>query len=176
MLATQNPFDHEGTFPLPEAQLDRFLFKLRVEYPTREDERRILRRHLAPQNSTVTPVVDAARVLEARDAVTRVYVDDSIVDYVQRLAAATRWPAASGIAALQPLLRVGASPRAAARWLAAARAAAYLDGRSSVLPDDVVTLAYDVLRHRLVLSLDAEADGVSVEQVIEHLVGGVAGP
>ena len=176
VLATQNPLEHEGTFPLPEAQLDRFLFKLKIGYPSREEELQMFKLSLAPKQVEVKPAVDAAGILAARTAVAGVHVDDAVLDYAQRVAAASRNPEAAKIRALQPLVRVGISPRAAVGWIGAARASAHLAGRAYVLPEDLVDLAPDTFRHRLMLTLDAEADRVSVDEVIGHLLDGVPAP
>lgn len=166
VLATQNPIDQEGTYQLPEAQLDRFLFKVVVGYPSHEEERVVLDRMAtsAPKVET-SPVVEPERVTEGRALVNSVYVDDGVKDYIVRLVQATRSPE-SIEPALVPLIRAGASPRGTINLTLAAKAAAFLSGRGYVVPQDVKNLAYDVLRHRILLSYEAEAEEITSEQII----------
>jgi MoxR-like ATPase len=176
VLATQNPAEHEGTFPLPEAQLDRFLLKIRLHHPTRAEELEILSRQLGGAPSRVDAVVRAVDLLAARERLQDVFVDPSILAYILDLTRATREPGAFGLAPLRAFIRFGASPRAAVHLLLAARAAALLDGRDYVGPEDVQDLAADVLRHRLMLSFDAEADNVSADDLIDRIVSAVPSP
>ena len=178
VLATQNPVEHEGTFPLPEAQLDRFLFQVRVTYPSREEELEILSRQVGglATTSQVEPVVSAVELLAARAALADVFADRKVLAYVLDLVRATREPAAFKLQALSPLVRFGASPRAAVHFVQAARATAALAGRAYVLPEDVKEVAMDVLRHRLILSYDAEADNVSADEVVAKILATVPVP
>jgi MoxR-like ATPase len=173
VLATQNPIEQQGVYPLPEAQLDRFLFKLVVDYPQEEDERRIVANHggrfksPAVADFGVTQITDAAGIAAAIDTITTVRLADEIVDYIVRLIRATRE---------SPDLDFGASPRAATLLARAACAAAALDGRDYVIPDDVQRLATSVLRHRVILSPAAEIEGRSVEQIVATLLDTIEVP
>jgi MoxR-like ATPase len=174
VLATQNPLEQEGTFPLPEAQMDRFLFKLRVDYPKPQDEVEVLRRadgHEEP----VLPVVDAAGILEGRRLAQEVRLDEAIRSYIVRLVQATR-PGHGKEWKGRELLRCGASPRASLALQAASKAHAYLAGRNHVLPEDIIALAPDVLRHRLLLTFESEADGATTDEVIRALLGATPRP
>lgn len=171
VLATQNPIEHEGTYPLPEAQLDRFLFKVKVEYPSAEDETRIVDRMAAPSPAArLTPVLTAGEIAELRRGADGVHLDPRIRDYAVAIVRATR-PPASG-----PAVAYGAGPRASVGLVRAARAYALLQGRSYVVPHDIKALAPDVLRHRLVLSYDAEADGLDADAVIARILAAVPAP
>ncbi len=176
VLATQNPIEHEGTYPLPEAQLDRFMLKVLVDYPDRDEERDILSRGLEGGEETVQAVTDPEEVAELRDAVIRVEVNARLREYVVRLIEATRDPARFQMADLAPLIEFGASPRAGVFLARAARAYAFLHERDYVTPDDVKTIAPDVLRHRIVTTYEAEARAVTVEQIVERLLEGVGIP
>jgi MoxR-like ATPase len=174
VLATQNPLEQEGTFPLPEAQMDRFLFKLRVDYPSAQEEGEVLRRadgHEEP----VLPVLTGSAILEASRLARHVRLDDAIRGYIVRLVQATR-PGLGKAWQGRELLRCGASPRASLALQAAAKAVAFLAGRNHVLPEDVVTLAPDVLRHRLLLTYESEADGVTTDDVIKALLAATPRP
>jgi len=178
VLATQNPVEHEGTFPLPEAQLDRFLFQVRVTYPSREEELEILSRQVGglAAASQVEPVVSAVELLAARAALADVFADKKVLAYVLDLVRATREPAAFKLKEIAPLVRFGASPRAAVHFVQASRATAALAGRAYVLPEDVKEVAMDVLRHRLILSYDAEADNVSADEIVAKILATVPVP
>ncbi len=176
VLATQNPIEQEGTYPLPEAQLDRFLFKVRVEYPTRLEEREVLVRMSGGEPIPVKRVLDPAGILSARKAIAGIHLDQRLVDYIVDLVRATREPASVGLPALAPLIAFGASPRASISFAQASRAYAFLQGRSFVVPEDIRALAGDVLRHRLVLTFEAEAEDVSSDGVIAQLLGAVKAP
>jgi MoxR-like ATPase len=180
VLATQNPVEHEGTFPLPEAQLDRFLFQVRVTYPSRDEEIEILTRQsggaAAGAAPRIEPVVTAGELLAARAALAQVFADTTILGYVLDLVRATRDPQAFKLPAVAPLVRFGASPRAAVHFLQASRATAALAGRTYVLPEDVREVALDVLRHRLILSYDAEADNVSPDEIVTRILDAVPVP
>ena len=176
VLATQNPLEHEGTYPLPEAQLDRFMLKLLVDYPQRAEEREILRRMTAPVLPRAHAVGSGAQLAAARELVGRIHVETRIFDYVLDLIEATRKPEAHRLAEMRPLLDFGASPRAGIALVNAARAYAFLRGRQYVLPEDVKAMAADVLRHRIVLSYEAEADRVTPDALVKRLLEGVVVP
>jgi MoxR-like ATPase len=176
VLATQNPIEQEGTYPLPEAQLDRFLFKLVLDYPAVEEERLILDRMVRSEPDTaVTAVASAADVLGARRALDGVHLENSVRDYIVSLIDATRYPAKHGLR-LEPLIRFGASPRATVFLALAAKAEAALAGRAFVTPQDVKDVALDVLRHRVLLTYEADAEGVTSESVIRQVLAAVAVP
>ena len=176
VLATQNPIEHEGTYPLPEAQVDRFMFKLVVTYPERRDEREVLDRMTLADEPTARRILDPERILHARRLVHEVYADDRIKEYVLDLIAATRNPAVAGAPELAPLIEYGASPRAAIFLLRAAKAHAFLHGRAYVHPDDVKALGLDVLRHRVILTYRADAEGKDPDAVVRRILEAVAVP
>ena len=179
VLATQNPIEQEGTYPLPEAQVDRFMLKLVVGYPSRDDERMILERMASTSPSvSVEPVVDAEQVVAARSVVDRVYIDAKVKDYIVDIVHATREPDASagGDLGLAHLIDFGASPRATLALAQVSRAKAFLDGRGYVTPQDVKDVGKDVLRHRIVPSYEAEAEGVSSDRLVERVFAGVPVP
>jgi len=177
VLATQNPIEQEGTYPLPEAQVDRFLMKVKVDYPTKQEERKILDRMASGQPiPEVRKIADPARVLEARRTVDQVFVDDKVRDYIVDLVHATRDPRAAGIGSLDGMIDVGASPRASISWMRAAKAHAFLQGRTYVTPHDVKSLAGDILRHRISLSYEAEAEGRDSDAVIREILDAVLVP
>ena len=170
VLATQNPIDQEGTYQLPEAQLDRFLVKVVVEYPSVEEERAILdRMATSSPKLTTRPVVNPETVVKSREQVNYVHVEDGVKDYIVSLIHATRFPGDIE-SALEPLIRAGASPRGTINLTLAAKAAAFLEGRGYVVPQDVKNLAYDVLRHRILLSYEAEAEEITSEQIIATIL------
>lgn len=176
VLATQNPIDQEGTYQLPEAQLDRFLVKVLVDYPTMDEERYILDRMAtsAPKTSTQA-VVKTENVIASRQLVNYVYVDDGVKDYIVRLIHATRF-AGEIDPALGPLIRSGSSPRGTINLTLAAKAHAFLNGRGYVVPQDIKDLAYDVLRHRILLSYEAEAEEITSEQIIATILDRIPVP
>jgi MoxR-like ATPase len=169
VLATQNPIEHEGTYPLPEAQVDRFMFKLVVTYPERAEEREVLDRMTAGPAPTARPMLDQEQVLRSRRLVDQVYVDGRIKEYVLDLIAATRQPAVAGLQDLAPLIEFGASPRAAIYLIRAAKAHAFLQSRSHVIPEDIKSLGLDVLRHRLILTYRADAEGVGSDALLQRI-------
>ena len=176
VLATQNPIEQEGTYPLPEAQLDRFMMKIRVDYPARTEEREILSRALGGDQDEPRAVVNTTDIAHLREAVRAVEVNDRLREYVIRLVEATRDPARYGLPDLAPLIEFGASPRAGVFLARAAQAYAFINGRDYVTPDDVKVLGPDVLRHRLVLSYEAEARSVTAEAIISRILEGVGIP
>ena len=176
VLATQNPIEQEGTYPLPEAQLDRFLLKAVVTYPNRLEERVILERGIQGDSTTVRRVASAEAILAARSAVRAVYVDDRLKDYMVQLVRSTREPAAHGMQPLAGLIAYGASPRATIFLGQTAQAHAFLDGRNYVTPEDVKAMAPDVLRHRVVITYEAEAEEIGVDEVVSRVLAGVPVP
>ncbi|MGE0599486.1 MAG: AAA family ATPase [Dehalococcoidia bacterium] len=176
VMATQNPIEQEGTYPLPEAQLDRFLLKVKVDYPTRQEERQILEMGLTPSAPAVKVVAHASDLAAARAAVHEVAIDDALKDYIVQLVYATRRPAAYRLPELASLIGFGASPRASISLAQAARAHAFLQGRAYTTPDDVKALAHDVLRHRVVTTYEAEAEELSTDDIIDRVLEGVDVP
>ncbi len=176
VMATQNPIEQEGTYPLPEAQLDRFLLKVRVDYPSRQDERLILEMGLNGGFPTVNVVASRDSIAMARTALQEVALDDALKDYIVQLVYATRRPGAYRMPELQSLIAFGASPRASIALAQAARAHAFLHGRAYTTPDDVKALAHDVLRHRVVTTYEAEAEELSTDDIIDRLLDGVDVP
>ncbi len=177
VLATQNPIEQEGTYPLPEAQVDRFMLKLRVGYPTKDEERRIVDRMAFTRPDTkVEAAVEPEEILRARRVVDAIYVDEKIRDYVVDIVHATREPEAYGLKNLKRLIEFGASPRASIALTLAARAHAFLEGRGFVTPQDVKTIAPDVLRHRVIVGYEGEAEGVSSDDVVREALDHVPAP
>jgi MoxR-like ATPase len=176
VMATQNPIEQEGTYPLPEAQVDRFMLKLLVNYPAQAAERLMLDRMTSPVKPSVQPVVSMDQILSARKLVREVYMDDRIKDYVLNLVTTTRQPAERGLKNLQPLIAVGASPRAGIYLIESARAHAFLRGRGYVIPDDVKELAADVLRHRIIITYEAEAENITGDDMIQQILAHVEVP
>ena len=176
VMATQNPIEQEGTYPLPEAQVDRFMLKLKVDYLSREQELEMVDRALGDLRQTADAVVDAAQLAEASEVVQMVYVDEKVKKYVVDLVFATREPEKAGLADLAPLLEYGASPRATIYLTQAARAQAFLKGRGFVTPQDVKDIALDVMRHRVLLTYEAEAEEVSTDDVIQKVLARVPVP
>ncbi|HET8622835.1 MAG TPA: MoxR family ATPase [Gemmatimonadales bacterium] len=176
VLATQNPIESEGTYPLPEAQLDRFMLKVRVDYPSREEEKEVLLRMSSGREIPVERLLEPAIILAARSAIADLYMDQKVVDYIVDLVRATREPAGVGLKDLQPLVAFGGSPRASIALAQAARAYAFLRGRGYVVPEDVRALAPDVLRHRIVLTFEAEAESLSTDDVVGRVLAAVKAP
>jgi len=176
VLATQNPIEQEGTYPLPEAQVDRFMLKLRVGYPTRDEEREIMKRMAGGEAIPVQAVATPEQLMAARKQIAALFLDPRLGDYIVDLIHATRAPKDAGLADLVPLVEYGASPRATIALAQAARAHAYLRGREFVSPDDVKAMAPDVLRHRVLLSFEAEAENVTSDEVIARILAAVPAP
>jgi MoxR-like ATPase len=168
-MATQNPIEQEGTYPLPEAQVDRFMLMVNVGYPSREDERKIMDRMTQPEPPKVDAVVTPAELLDARKVVKQVYVDEKVKEYIVDVVFATRQPQKHGLKDLAPLVEYGASPRASIALNLAARAHAFLRHRGYVTPEDVKAVGPDVLRHRLVLTYEADAEEVTSEQIVKRV-------
>ncbi|OYV72691.1 MAG: ATPase [Gemmatimonadetes bacterium 21-71-4] len=176
VLATQNPIEQEGTYPLPEAQVDRFMLKLRVGYPTRDEEKEIMRRMAGGAPIAVEHVAAPQAILEARRRIADLYMDDRIVDYIVDIVHATREPASAGLPDLAPLIEFGASPRATIALAQASRAHAFLRGRAFVTPDDVKAVAPDVLRHRVLTTYEAEAEEISPDEIVRRVLAKIESP
>lgn len=177
VLATQNPLEQEGTYPLPEAQVDRFLLKLKIDYPSKEEERRIVdRMSVTRQDGQVQSVIAPADILRVREIVDEIYVDDKIRDYIIEIVFATRDPAAHGLKDLANLIEYGASPRASISLMLASKAHAFLQGRGYVTPQDVKCIGMDVLRHRVILTYEAEAEEKGPEDVLQQVFDSIRVP
>ena len=176
VLATQNPIEQEGTYPLPEAQVDRFLLKAKVDYPTKVEERQILDRMVSGEAPPVSRVLSGDAVRRLADRVRQVYMDERLRDYMVALVSATRTPREVGLVDLAPLIAYGASPRATLAFSEASRAVAFLRGRGNVVPEDVKEIAKDVLRHRILLTYEAEAESVTSDTVVERILERVEVP
>ena len=176
VFATQNPIEQEGTYPLPEAQVDRFLLKARVDYPTQAEERQVLDRMISGEAPAVAKVLTADTVRRLASRVREVYMDERLRDYMVAIVAATRNPRSVGLSDLGPLIAYGASPRATLAFSEASRAVAFLHGRGYVVPEDVKEIAKDVLRHRVLLTYEAEAENVTSDTVVERILERVEVP
>jgi MoxR-like ATPase len=176
VLATQNPIEQEGTYTLPEAQVDRFMLKLRVGYPSRSEEKEIMRRMAGGAPIPVDHVATPAAILDARRRITEIYLDDRVMDYIVDIVTATREPAAANLKDLAPLIEYGASPRATIFLAQGARALAFLRGRNFVTPDDVKSVAPDVLRHRILTTYEAEAEEVTSDAIVLRVLAAVESP
>ena len=177
VLATQNPIEQEGTYNLPEAQVDRFMFKVKIGYPDRNEERLIMQRSLTGETSLqLQPVVHPEDILKARKIVRRVYMDEKIENYILDIVFATRQPEGSGLAKLKPLIAYGASPRASINLMIAARAMAFMKRRAYVIPEDVRQVCPDVMRHRIGLSFEAEAENITQEEIIKTILNSIEVP
>ena len=176
LMATQNPIEQEGTYPLPEAQVDRFMLKVVIDYPTLEEEKLIIRENLRGSMPEVKPVVGVDEIIKAREVVQQVYIDEKIEQYIADIVFATRYPERYGLENLKSLITFGASPRASINLAKAARAYAFIRHRGYVVPEDIRAVAYDVLRHRIGLSYEAEADNVSSEEIISNIINKVEVP
>ena len=171
VLATQNPLEQEGTYPLPEAQMDRFMFKVLVEYPNKEEERRILENMSSDIQHVVEGVISREELLKARQLVNQVYLDEKVKNYIIELVMATRTPREYGLSNLENFISIGGSPRATISLTRAGRAHAYINGRGYVTVDDIKAIAYPVLRHRLILTYEAEAEEYTSDQIIKEILG-----
>jgi MoxR-like ATPase len=176
VLATQNPIEQEGTYPLPEAQLDRFMLKVIVGYPTRQEEKVIMERMAGDAPPAPPAIVGPDTIRQARQVVNSIYVDDKIKEYVLDIIFATRDPETAGMKELKPLVEYGASPRATIYLLKAAKAHAFLRGRGYVTPEDIKQVAPDVLRHRIIVSFEAEAEDVTSAHIIQQLLNQIEVP
>ena len=176
VMATQNPVEQEGTYPLPEAQLDRFMLKVVISYPTLEEEKKIMRENLLGGLPEVMPVSSADEIIKAREVVREVYIDEKIEQYIADIVFATRYPKQYGLEELESMITFGASPRASINLAKAARAYAFIKRRGYVIPEDVRAVAHDVLRHRIGLSYEAEASMVSSEDIVSKIINKVEVP
>ena len=176
VMATQNPIEHEGTYPLPEAQLDRFMLMVKVGYPDRAEERQILDRMTAPRVAEAEPVASLDDVRGARELIGQIHIDDKVRDYIIDLVQASRDPAHYGMDDIAPLIEFGASPRATIYLAVAARAHAFLRHRGFVIPEDIKAIGQDVLRHRVILTYEAEADEIAAEDIVLRLFEGIEVP
>jgi MoxR-like ATPase len=176
VLATQNPLEQEGTYPLPEAQMDRFMFKINVSYPKRSEELEILNRMSTDKQPAIETVISKEDLLRARDTADMIYVDEKIKNYIVEIVMSTREPKEHGLAQLIPLIQVGASPRATISLTRAGKAHAFIRGRGYVTADDIKSIAYHVLRHRLILTYEAEAENMTTDSVIKEILSHVEVP
>ena len=176
VMATQNPIEQEGTYPLPEAQVDRFMLKVVIDYPSIEEEKLIIRENLQSSLPTVTPVITSEEILSARDVVRQVYIDEKIEQYIADIVFATRYPEKYNLTSLKDMITFGGSPRASINLAKAARAYAFIKRRGYVVPEDVRAVAHDVLRHRIGLSYEAEASNVTSEEIVSKIINKVEVP
>lgn len=176
VLATQNPIEQEGTYPLPEAQVDRFLLKLKITYPTKPEELEIIERMTTGTEPKASPAVKPESIIRARELCNQIYVDPKIKDYILNIVFATRTPEEHGLKDLKGLIRYGASPRASIYMTTTARAMAFLKRRGFVIPEDIKELAPDVLRHRIILSYEAEAEEITTDEIIKKILEGIEVP
>jgi MoxR-like ATPase len=176
VMATQNPIEQEGTYPLPEAQVDRFMLKIKITYPQADEERKVLDMSLDGSVRSIKPVLQSADVKAMQDVVKMIYIDDQVKQYILNISRSTRDPAGFGMKNLKPLIEYGASPRASIYLGLGARAIAFLQGRGYVTPQDVKDIAYDVLRHRIILTYEAEAEQTTSEDVIKTILNTVPVP
>ena len=176
VLATQNPIEQEGTYPLPEAQVDRFMLKLHVGYPSRAEEKEIMRRMSSGQPIAVEHVAEPRAIMEARARIAELYVDDRVMDYIVDIVHATRAPQEAELPDLRPLIEYGASPRATIFLAQGSRAHAFLRGRNFVTPDDVKAMAPDILRHRVLTTYEAEAEEVTSDEIVRRILAAIEAP
>ena len=176
VMATQNPVEQEGTYPLPEAQVDRFMLKTVIDYPTLEDEQLIVRSNLSATQAKVNPVVTTKQIITAQETVRSVYMDEKIEKYILDLVFATRYPERYGLSKIKPLISFGASPRGSINIATAAKCHAFLKHRGYVIPEDVRAIVFDVLRHRIGLTYEAEAENVTTEDLISQIINEVEVP
>ena len=176
VMATQNPIEQEGTYPLPEAQVDRFMLKVIIDYPTIDEEKIIIRENLSESLPTVNPVTTADEILKAREVVREVYIDEKIEQYIADIVFATRYPERYQLGKLKQMITFGGSPRASINLAKAARAYAFIKHRGYVVPEDVRAVVYDVMRHRIGLSYEAEASEVTGEEIISEVINQVEVP
>ena len=176
VLATQNPIEQEGTYPLPEAQVDRFMLKVVIDYPKLDEEKRIIRQNIGGERQAVRPVLSTADIAEARKVVRQVYLDEKIEQYIADIVFATRYPEKYGLKDIKDYIEFGGSPRASINLALAARAYAFIKRRGYVIPEDVRAVAHDVLRHRIGLTYEAEANNVSAEEIVSKVLNKVEVP
>lgn len=176
VMATQNPIEQEGTYPLPEAQVDRFLLKVVIGYPTREEEKLIIRQNLSNKKAKVQPLLRPEDIIDAQQVVEKIYIDEKIERYIVDIVFATRFPAECGLPELQSIIAFGASPRASISLARAAKAYAFLRQRGYVIPEDVRAVCHDVMRHRIGLTYEAEANNISADEIISEILDKVVVP
>ena len=176
VMATQNPIEQEGTYPLPEAQVDRFMLKVIIGYPKKEEEKLIIRQNISGRKIDIKPVLQPSEIIEAREIVQKVYIDEKIERYIVDIVFATRFPQDYGLGELKEMISFGASPRASISLALAARAYAFLKQRGYVIPEDVRAVCHDVLRHRVGLSYEAEANNMTAEEIISEILNKVEVP
>ena len=176
VLATQNPIEQEGTYPLPEAQVDRFMLKVVIDYPKLEEEKKIIRMNIGGNRNEVRPILKTTDIKEAREVVRQVYIDEKIEQYITDIVFATRYPEKYGLKDLKDYIEFGGSPRASINLALAARAYAFIKHRGYVIPEDVRAVAHDVLRHRIGLTYEAEANNVTSEEIISQIINKVEVP
>lgn len=170
VMATQNPIEQEGTYPLPEAQVDRFVFKLKIDYPSKEEEKQIMQRVSSSNNhSKVNAVIHPEEIAKARDVYESIYIDENLQDYIVNLVAATRSPDSHNLNSLKEMIQYGASPRASIFLNRVSKAYAFMQGRGYVVPHDIKTIGFDILRHRIILTYEAEAENVTPDDVIKKI-------
>ena len=176
VLATQNPIEQEGTYPLPEAQVDRFMLKVVISYPKLEEEKRIIRQNIGGERTAVRAVLSTKEIMEAREVVRQVYLDEKIEQYIADIVFATRFPENYGLKEIKDFIEFGGSPRASINLALAARAYAFIKRRGYVIPEDVRAVAHDVLRHRIGLTYEAEANNVSADEIVSKILNMVEVP
>jgi len=176
VMATQNPIEQEGTYPLPEAQVDRFLLKVIINYPTKEEEKLIIRQNISGERTEVKPVLKTEDIIDARKIVQQVYIDEKIERYIVDIVFATRFPQDHGLADMKNMIAFGASPRASINLALAARSYAFLKQRGYVVPEDVRAVCHDVMRHRIGLTYEAEANNITTEEIISEILNKVEVP
>ena len=176
VMATQNPIEQEGTYPLPEAQVDRFLMKVVIGYPNKSEEKQIIRMNINSEKTNIRPLVSPQKILETRKIVEKIYIDEKIERYIVDIVFATRFPSDYGLNDLTSVISFGASPRASIGMALAARAYAFLNGRGYVIPEDVRAVCHDVMRHRMGLSYEAEANNISADDVVSEILDKIAVP
>lgn len=176
VMATQNPIEQEGTYPLPEAQVDRFLLKVVIGYPSREEEKLIIRQNITNEKKKIVPLLKPEEILEAQKIVEKIYIDEKIERYIVDIVFATRFPADYGLNDLTSIIAFGASPRASISLARAARAYAFLHQRGYVIPEDVIAVSHDVLRHRIGVTYEAEANNITTDEIITEILDKVQVP
>lgn len=176
VMATQNPIEQEGTYPLPEAQVDRFMLKVTIDYPTLEEEKKIIRENLSESLPEIMPVTTSEEIINARNVVRQVYIDEKIEQYIADMVFATRYPEKYGLKELKDMMTFGGSPRASINLAKASRAYAFIKRRGYVVPEDVRAVAHDVMRHRIGLSYEAEASNITSEEIISKIINKIEVP
>jgi MoxR-like ATPase len=176
VMATQNPIEQEGTYPLPEAQVDRFMLKVVIGYPDKEEEKKILRQNIGQEQPSTSTVIKTADIIKARDVVREVYLDEKIENYITDIVFASRFPQQFKLTRFEPLIQYGASPRASINLALAAKAFAFIRQRGYVIPEDIRAVAHDVMRHRIGLTYEAEAENITTEEIINEILNTVEVP